>query len=462
LSDEERDALLEHAYLRYYETSGLFGRPEDCIRRIDELAEIGVNEVACLIDFGVPTSLALSHLAELDRLRSMVAEETGQESDDPSIGAAIRRHQVTHLQCTPSMARMLLDDPSTRPRLDELRCWLLGGEALSSELVRDIRSSTSAALFNMYGPTETTVWSTMHTIGDGPRVSIGRPLANTRVYVLDPRGQPVPTGACGEVFIGGDGVARGYLGREELTAERFVRDPFSTGRMYRTGDLARWANDGTLEFVGRTDQQIKIRGHRVELGEIEAVIGRQAGVRQCAVVLREDDPGDQRLVAYVVGAIDGATLGETLRARLPAFMVPAHVVLLARLPETPNRKIDRRALPRPEAGEVLRRADYVAPENDTERTIATLWQEILGRERIGTEDNFFDVGGHSLLVVRMHRRLRDLLTQPVTLTDLYRFPTIRSLTEFLTRSASQPSHDGASRADRRREMIERRRRSSHV
>jgi acyl-coenzyme A synthetase/AMP-(fatty) acid ligase len=358
---------------------------------------------------------------------------------------------------------MLLDDPAARAALGGLDRWLVGGEALSADLVREIRSVTSAALFNMYGPTETTVWSTMHDVGDDPRISIGRPVANTRVYILDARGEPVPIGASGEMYIGGDGVARGYFGRNELTAERFVRDPFADGRMYRTGDLARWRSDGSLEFVGRTDQQIKIRGHRVELGEIESALAAEPGVKECAVVLREDTPGDQRLVAYVAGLVDAASLGESLRRRVPDFMVPAHVVILAELPQTPNRKVDRRALPAPEDNDVLRRAEYVAPENEVERTIAGLWQEILGRERIGTEDNFFDVGGHSLLVVRMHRRLRDLLPHPVTLTDLYRFPTIRSLTEFLTRSGAVPNlKDGADRGERRREMNERRRRSSHV
>jgi natural product biosynthesis luciferase-like monooxygenase protein len=471
LSDEERDALLEHAYGRYYETSGLFGRAEDCIRRIDELRAIGVNEVACLIDFGIDTRTTLDHLAHLDRLHRMVrATESGDGELGHSIPALIRRHGVTHLQCTPSMVRMLLDDPEARAALAGLRCWMVGGEALPSELAREIRSATPAALHNMYGPTETTVWSTTHAVANGETtIYIGRPIANTRVYVLDPRGQPLPRGATGELYIAGDGVARGYLGRDELTRERFVADPFAGGgRMYRTGDLARWTREGVLECLGRRDQQVKIRGHRVELGEIESTLLALPEVAECAVVLREDALGDQRLVAYVVGAagpkraeLDGAALREAARARLPDFMVPAHVVLLSELPLTPNRKIDRRALPPPEQVGASRETAYVAPASDIERTIANLWQELLGRERIGIEDNFFDVGGHSLLVVRMHRRLRELIPQPVTLTDLYRFPTIRSLTDFLTRDAADDEDGGALRAERRREMGMRRRRS-HV
>jgi natural product biosynthesis luciferase-like monooxygenase protein len=464
LSDEERDALLEHAFERYYESSGLFGRPQDCIRRIDELREIGVNEVACLIDFGVETKVALEHLAHLDALRRLACTaHSPEDSARYGIPALVRRHSVTHLQCTPSMARMLLDDPDERAALASLRCWMVGGEALTTELARDLRSVGPADLLNMYGPTETTVWSTTHAVGAGEQpVPIGRPIANTRTYVLDPRGQPVARGAIGELCIGGDGVARGYLGRDELTRERFVDDRFAGGRMYRTGDLARWTREGTLEYVGRRDQQVKIRGHRVELGEIEAAVLAEPGVTECAVTVREDVPGDQRLVAYVVGTADGAAVRDALRGRLPDFMVPAHVVSLAELPQTPNRKVDRRALPTPEAAGALREMAYVAPASDIEQTIAKLWQELLGRERIGAEDNFFDVGGHSLLVVRMHRRLRELIAEPVTLTDLYRFPTIRSLTAFLTRNAaSSDTHDGALRAERRREMGLRRRRT-HV
>jgi natural product biosynthesis luciferase-like monooxygenase protein len=463
LSDEERDALLEHAYSRYYETSGLFGRPEDCLGRIDELRDIGVDEVACLIDFGIEAQATLDHLVHLDRLQRMVRAGESSEGASHSIPALVRRHGVTHCQCTPSMARMLLDDPETRAALAGLRCWMVGGEALTPDLAREIRSTTRAALLNMYGPTETTVWSTTHAVSDGETpICIGRPIANTRVYVLDPRGQLVPRGTIGELHIAGDGVARGYLGRDELTRERFVADPFAGGRMYRTGDLARWTREGILECLGRRDQQVKIRGHRVELGEIEAALVGAPGVAECAVVLREDAPADQRLVAYVVGAaVDATALREALRTRLPDFMVPAHVVLLPELPLTPNRKIDRRALPPPTEVGVAREATYVAPANDIERTIANLWQELLGRERIGAEDNFFDVGGHSLLVVRMHRRLRELIPQPVTLTDLYRFPTIRSLTDFLTRdSASTDADEGTLRAERRREMGLRRRRSN--
>jgi natural product biosynthesis luciferase-like monooxygenase protein len=465
LSAEERDALLEHAFSRYYETSGLFGRPENCLRMVDALQQIGVNEIAALIDFGIPTPLVLDHLRDLDRLREMVARRDAavRAGADWSIAAQIRRHKVTHLQCTPSMARMLLDDPSAKAALGNVSCWMVGGEALSTDLARALRKATRATLLNMYGPTETTVWSTTHVLeADEAMIPIGRPIANTQVYVLDARGEPVPPGAYGELSIAGDGVARGYLHREELTRERFVPDNFTrVGRMYRTGDLARFRDDGVLEFLGRRDEQVKIRGHRVELSEIEAAILREPSVFACVVVMREDVPGDQRIVAYVVARlaekVDAGGLREALRARLPEFMVPSHVISLPELPHTPNRKIDRRALPPPSDGDGARPTAYAAPQGEIEVTIAKLWQDVLGRDRIGTDDNFFDVGGHSLLVVRMHRTLSGLISQPVTLTDLYRFPTIRSLSQFLTHGSSKSVEKGAERASLRREMNLRRR-----
>jgi natural product biosynthesis luciferase-like monooxygenase protein len=462
LSSEEREAMLEHAFSRYYESSGLFGRPEDTLRRVAEISAIGVDEIACLIDFGIPTPVVLDHLVHLDRLRVMASASNDRLVADGSIGSEIRRHHVTHLQCTPSMARMLLEDPAAKSALSQLQCWMMGGEALPIDLARSVRMITRARLLDMYGPTETTVWSTTHELRDDEAsIPIGKPIANTRVYVLDARGEPVPVGAPGELCIGGDGVARGYLFRDDLTEQMFVPDPFARiGRMYRTGDVVRFRADGVLEYLGRRDQQVKIRGHRVELSEIEAIVAEDPRVRRCVVTLREDTPGDQRLVAYVVGrdgSVDASALREMLRLRVPEFMVPSHVVTLAELPYTPNGKIDKKALPPPEVGVRTGTLAFAAPSSEMEVAIAKLWQEVLGRDHIGADDNFFDVGGHSLLVVRLHRKLRELVAT-VTLTDLYRFPTIRLLTRFLADSGSSPSaQKGAERASIRREMNQRRR-----
>jgi hypothetical protein len=285
------------------------------------------------------------------------------------------------------------------------------------------------------------------------------------MYVLDGGFSPVPVGVPGELFIAGDGVVRGYLNRPELTAERFVRDPHAArqgARMYRTGDVARFRDDGAIEFLGRSDHQVKIRGYRIELGEIETALNQQPSVREGVVVAREDTPGDQRLVAYLVPEgkeASSADLRDALRAKLPEYMVPAHFVVLDRLPLTPNGKIDRKALPAPDAVAPRAEAQYVAPESDLEQAIVDAWRETLGVQKVGVRDNFFDLGGHSLLVVRLHRRLQPVVPRPLSITDLYRFPTIASLAEHLT---AEPGGSGVDRSEDRAklrlEMRNRRRR----
>jgi acyl-coenzyme A synthetase/AMP-(fatty) acid ligase/acyl carrier protein len=259
----------------------------------------------------------------------------------------------------------------------------------------------------MYGPTETTVWSTCWRVEPGVAISIGAPIASTQVHVLDPHGQPCPIGVAGEIFIGGEGVALGYLNRPELTAERFVHDPFRSvpgARMYRTGDRGRWRNDGLLEHLGRLDHQVKVRGHRIELGEIEATLAQHAAVAHAVVIVREDRPDDVRLVAYLIAKAHTATpardaLRDHLRLTLPDYMLPQHMVWLDSLPLLPNGKLDRHALPVPSEPSVERAvaAETLSP---VERAIAEVWQELLGVAQVGLRDNFFDLGGHSLLAVR--------------------------------------------------------------
>ena len=487
LSPEEQDELLEFAFLRYYETSGLFGTVDECLAMVDRLKAGGIDEIACLIDFGVPTDAVLRHLPYLNDVRrranadvvsretsstkgpSVVAGATHSEPTaadaDFSLPALLRRHAVTHFQCTPSLARMLLSTDDGRAATATVRNFLVGGEALPVDLARDLRSVVGGRVINMYGPTETTVWSTTQDVGDvdGP-IPIGRPIANTQLYILDPRRKPLPVGVPGELYIAGDGVARGYLHRPELTAERFVHDPFaerSGARMYRTGDLARYRADGVVEFLGRTDHQVKIRGHRIELGEIEARLSQQAHVRQAVVVPREAAPGDVRLVAYFVA--DGAPPAEAdlrahLREKLPEYMIPQHFAALEALPLTPNGKIDRKALPALDVAAAQPTVAYAAPEGELDAKIAALWQELLGRDRVGIDENFFDIGGHSLLVVRAHRRLTQTIDVPVALTDLFRFPTIRALVAHLSGGGkSATNDDAADRAKQRKELMERRR-----
>jgi hypothetical protein len=321
------------------------------------------------------------------------------------------------------------------------------------------------AVINMYGPTETTIWSSTHHVSrDESAVPIGRPIANTSFYVLDARRHPVPIGVPGELYIGGAGVVRGYLNRPELTAERFVADPFangSGGRLYRTGDLVRYRGDGNVDFLGRIDHQVKIRGYRVELGEIETQIASWDGIREAAVVLREDTEGDKRLVAYyaptATARIDADALREHLRGHLPEFMVPSHLVELEELPRTPNGKLDRAALPAPKARRSTAEAVTAPPADDTERVIAEIWCSLLDIPEVGVHDNFFDLGGHSLLVVQAHRRLRDTLKVELSLTDLFRFPTIRALSRHLVSEPGSSAADvGLDRAEARKRSMQRR------
>src|SRR5882672_4753474 len=312
----------------------------------------------------------------------------------------------------------------------QLRTLLVGGEAVPARLLERLAAQFPGVdLIELYGPTEATIISTSCDVLDNPtQPSIGRPLANTRTYVLDEHGQPVPLGAVGEIHIGGAGVARGYLNRPEPTAERFIDSPFVAGdRLYKTGDLARYRSDGNLELLGRNDQQVKLRGYRIELGEIEARLAEHPAVREAVVLAREDSPGDRRLVAYLVYADDAATddraaeLRAHLAARLPEHMVPAAYVRLEALPLTPNGKLDRKALPAPEDTAYARHA-FEPPEGEIEQTLARLWSELLSVERISRHDHFFELGGHSLLAIRLLERLRrlglsaavrDLFTAPV-------------------------------------------------
>ena len=312
---------------------------------------------------------------------------------------------------------------------------LCGGEALPRDLAEQLLGCCGE-LWNMYGPTETTIWSTAYRVQPGAgAVPIGRPIANTRLYIVDANLQPVPAGVAGELYIGGIGVARGYWKRESLNAERFVADVFSAESgacMYRTGDLVRYLPDGNLEFVGRIDNQVKVRGFRIELGEIEAVLNQQPQVREAVVVVREDVPGDKRLVAYVVVEGGGVELierlREQLRASLPDYMMPSAFVTLEGLPLTPNGKVDRKALPAPERESQVSTA-YAAPGSELEQQLVAVWQEVLGAEKVGVDDNFFDLGGNSLLVTRVHARIKPLFEREVRVVDLFQYPTIRLLAE---------------------------------
>jgi amino acid adenylation domain-containing protein len=384
-------------------------------------------------------------------------------ADGAALAAHIARHRIEVLDCTPSQLAALVE--SGLPALP--RVILAGGEALPEGLRAHLANLPGHAVYDVYGPTECTVDTTAHRLRPGEaEPTLGGPLANVRVYVLDRWLRLVPEGVAGELFVGGAGVSRGYLGRPDLTAERFLPDPFGGapgGRLYRTGDRVALQPGGTLRFLGRVDHQVKLRGFRIELGEIEASLGEHPQVRQAVVLLREDAPGEPRLAAYVTlrqqhGAA-AAELRAFLRERLPEFMVPAAVAVLPRLPLTRNGKVDREALPAPDPGRDLD-APYAPPESRAEQELAALWREVLEVARVGLDDNFFDLGGNSVLMIQLHDRMRRELGAEVSIVELFRRPTVRSLARSLETEEAAPSfHASEERARRQALAMQRQRRA---
>jgi acyl-coenzyme A synthetase/AMP-(fatty) acid ligase/acyl carrier protein len=377
-----------------------------------------------------------------------------------TIAAEIKKHHVTHLQSTPSLMRILLMDVGAFVALGTLKKLILGGETVTAPLVAQLRQSVRGEIYNAYGPTETTIWSTIYRVDElSATIPIGRPIINTRTYILDSNLQPVPLGDPGLLYIGGDGVARGYLHEPNLTAERFLADPFLAGdRIYNTGDVARFLPDGNLEYRGREDFQVKIRGFRVELEEIEATIEQHMSIHQAAVVARDDKFGDKRLVAFVVtkpgvmGKLRAHELRSAIQEQLPHYMVPSTFVFLENLPLTANGKIDRKALPalavsgnEPVALEV----SSEKPCNEIQSIIQQAWKEALGIDRIGLHESFFDLGANSLLVAEVHGELQQRLGREITLVDLYHFPSVAALASHLGGELTPGPSPGALRAQRR-------------
>ncbi|MFG3242565.1 amino acid adenylation domain-containing protein [Streptomyces sp. NPDC048157] len=372
----------------------------------------------------------------------------------PAAWAEYLPYAPTHLQCTPSLARMLLADADGRALVQGLDRMLVGGEALDRGLARKLLRLCPAGLMNMYGPTETTVWSAAWNAVPG-EVALGEPLANNRLYVLDAGLSRVPRGARGELYIGGLGVARGYLGRPELTAERFVEDPFTPGgRMYRTGDVVRYRADGTLEFCGRVDAQVKLRGHRIEPGEIEAVAAESPGVAETAAVVREDVPGDPRLCLYYTVAQDRAVADDdiltALAERLPVYMVPDRLVRLDELPHTPNKKIDRNALLELDAPRTVAPPPRPAGGDAVEAMVVQAWAEVLNTPYIDPDKGIFELGANSMTAMSAHKLMCAGLGREFPLSTLFRYPTVRQLAAFL--------RDGSHTALARQESAARRER----
>jgi amino acid adenylation domain-containing protein len=363
------------------------------------------------------------------------------------------RYSIDYLKIVPSHLQALLTCSRPEAFLPRQKL-ILGGEAASWELIEQICSyAPDCQILNHYGPTETTVGVSTYPVESklAPEetvVPLGRPLANTQIYLLDQHLQPVPVGIPGEIYVGGAGVARGYLNQPELTAERFITHPFSQAfsqepeaRLYQTGDLARYRPDGTIEFLGRTDNQVKIRGYRIELGEIEAVLSQHPSVRSTVVLAREDEPGQLRLIAYVVPrqgqSPTTSDLHRFLQEQLPEYLIPSAFVLLKALPLTANGKVDRQALPEPDLSRPELAETFVAPRTPTEEILAGIWTDVLGLERIGIHDNFFELGGHSLLATQVMSRSRQAFGVELALRQFFEAPTIADLSIAITQNLAE-------------------------
>jgi amino acid adenylation domain-containing protein len=382
-------------------------------------------------------------------------ETTGEDS----IPAQMMRHGVTHLQCTPTHARLLMRSTEALPAMRSLHALLVGGEEFPLALARQIRGAIDARILNMYGPTETTIWSTcFELVGDEPTIPIGKPIANTQIYILDPNLEPVTIGEVGELYIGGAGVARGYWKLPELTAERFIANPFVTDKgalLYKTGDMARYRADGTVEFIGRADFQVKLNGFRIELGEIETVLGEHPGIREAVVMADLSPAGDPQLAAFIIAhpeqGLSAAEVRIYARQKLPKYMVPARFTFLEAMPVTPNGKVDRKALSAIRAGEQISGPVEPGARTHLEKAIVAVWQGLLGAERIGLHSNFFDLGATSHTVAEAASSLREMLKREIKLTDLFGYPTVAALAAYLSRaeSAQTPNSEAGRGAARR-------------
>ncbi|UCG11947.1 MAG: amino acid adenylation domain-containing protein [Deltaproteobacteria bacterium] len=371
--------------------------------------------------------------------RLVVARPAGHK-DSAYLVKLIIEEEITTLHFVPSMLQIFLEEAGVE-NCASLKRVICSGEALSYELQKQFFDRLKVELHNLYGPTEAAVDVTYWPCNpetDLPIVPIGFPVANTKIYILDQKLQPVPIGVSGELHIGGVQVARGYLNRHDLTSEKFISDPYSSNtnaRLYKTGDLARWLPDGSIEYLGRADFQVKIHGLRIELGEIEAMLRDYEGISQSVVMLREDGRvGDKRLVAYITHIpnhdIVLDEMRKYMRTKLPEYMVPQHFVILDTIPLTPNGKVDRRALPKPKTDRTSD-ANYVAPRSKVEKKIADIWRELLQVDKVGINDSFFDLGGQSLLLLRMLPKLKESFSEDLSVVDLFQYPTIATFTAFL-------------------------------
>ena len=465
------------AYVMY--TSGSTGRPKGVmvehravVRLVKKTNFVDLSEQEVFLQFS-PISFDASTLEIWAPLLNggclaIMPPET-QSLDE--IGAAIRKYGVTSMWLTAGLFNVMVEQ-----RLDDLRPLrqlLVGGDVLSVTHIRKAQDGLPGCrLINGYGPTEGTTFTCCHTItredAQGTSIPIGKPISNTQVYLLDSTFQPVPLGEPGELCVAGDGLARGYLNQPELTAEKFVSHPFSDeldARIYRTGDLARYRSDGTIEFLGRVDNQVKVSGFRIELGEIETVLMEHSNVQSAVVIARQDTPGEKKLAAYVVlRGQDGDRneLRTFLQKKLPVYMVPSEFVVLNSLPLSPNGKVDRGALPAPQMVQAEVNKAPASPQTDLEQKIAAIWQRVLCLKQVSVGDNFFDLGGDSLQLLDAHAELQKIVNSSLTIIDLFEYTTISALAKYLTKNSSSSHMLDAQERARKQQMAWAQHRQSHA
>lgn len=465
--DLERNQALvvDKAYERYRAGSTLLGTVSNRLEMLSSLYANGVDEVACLVDFGIPHDVVVGGFQRLKKLKEasarFVTAPASSKASDSTLEELITEEKITHLQVTPSLARMLISSDRGRAAMCGIDTLLVGGDTLSESLSDELHKLDGPKVFNMYGPTEATVWSGVETCR-GEEGRVGPPLANQRFYVIDRAGALAPTGVPGELCIAGDGVAVGYFRRPKLTAERFLPEiNFPKRRMYRTGDQVRVRFDGKIDFLGRNDHQVKVRGHRIELGEIERTLEMLPDVEQSAVVAVDTVDGERELCAFVVnteGDLDVPSARGHLLAQLPGAMVPPRIIPLEEFPLTFNHKIDRLSLAR--RAVELRRSPFLsdAPKSGMEAELASIWKDLLHIDSIPPGANFFEIGGHSVMAAKMAAEIERRGLGRVELVDIFSHPTLEALSLEVGRDAakasvSQPRGDGR-RAQRQRAALQ--------
>ncbi|MEM6685923.1 MAG: D-alanine--poly(phosphoribitol) ligase subunit DltA, partial [Bacteroidota bacterium] len=414
LHEEDLNNLVDLAFERYWQDSALLGTKESVANMVQKIRLIGVTEIACLVDFGLDKDTVVNGLEHLNEVRKHYNVPTKTNARDIP--------PITAIQTTPSFLKILKSETYSQRFIKSLKHIIIGGEALSNNLKNEVKALTKATLYNMYGPTETTIWSAMEKLTDAP-VFLGKPIANTQIYIANDDVQLCPVGVAGEIHIGGKGVARGYINKDSLTKEKFIPNPFSnnnTERLYKTGDLAKWTDDGKLVFLGRKDFQVKVRGHRIELSAIEKTLADYQDIDQVVVLVNEIN-GEQEIVAFYTGTqkIPILDLRNYIGEMLPNYMTPTFFVYLHEFPLNFNGKIDKKALRNYNESHITTNSQYVAPETPTEKDLVEIWKHILDTPKIGIHDDFFELGGHSLKALKLLSEIRKTFNVNLSLEKIF-------------------------------------------